>query len=81
MEDRNSPSAAKGNGSIQILLSQSFNGGNPGVKQKNTVHPEIQMLPVNHSYVSSGVTILTGAASTLGKVNGLKLQVNTYFGK
>jgi hypothetical protein len=24
---------------------------------------------------------LTGAASTLGKVNGLKLQVNTYFGK
>jgi hypothetical protein len=39
------------------------------------------MLPVNHSYLSSGVTLLTGAASTLGKVNGLKLEVNTYFGK
>jgi hypothetical protein len=51
------------------------------VKQKNTAHPAIPDASCQPLLLVVGGHLLTGAASTIEKVNGLKLQVNTYFGK
>jgi hypothetical protein len=69
---------------LQLLLSQIVQrGATPrreteehGTSGKPDASCQPLLLVVGGHFI-----YLTGAASTLGKVNGLKRQVNTYFGK